>query len=250
MPLGFCTSATMWSRGRDISGELMPEADFAGVDRRATGVRGGSEKNRLSERRGAAISSLEIPSPQYGGDRGHLPSSRSPGSRSPASAGYSPQYHPEVDYAKLNSRSPTGKSGIRRAGTLGSGRGGSTHFLRQGWHDAILVSSSDEATSDPVRHGHAPLRRAARAARHRGGFETVAGRLGPSDDKDDDEDGAIFARRWNRRGKGGRAESWTEIISAVGCDVAGNRRRRRSGNAREWVGGSGGCRIIVVNEGV
>lgn len=125
MPLGFCTSATMWSRGRDISGELMPEADFAGVDRRATGVRGGSEKNRLSERRGAAISSLEIPSPQYGGDRGHLPSSRSPGSRSPASAGYSPQYHPEVDYAKLNSRSPTGKSGIRRAGTLGSGRGGS-----------------------------------------------------------------------------------------------------------------------------
>ena len=111
----------------------------------------------------------------------------------------------------------------------------STHFLRQGWHDAILVSSSDEATSDPVRHGHAPLRRAARAARHRGGFETVAGRLGPSDDKDDDEDGAIFARRWNRRGKGGRAESWTEIISAVGCDVAGNRRRRRSGNAREWV---------------
>ena len=70
------------------------------------------------------------------------------------------------------------------------------------------------------------------------------------DDKDDDEDGAIFARRWNRRGTGGRAESWTEIISAVGCDVAGNRRRRRSGNAREWVGGSGGCRIIVINEGV
>ena len=63
----------MWSRGRDISGELMPEADFAGVDRRATGVRGGSEKYRLSERRGAAISSLEIPSPQYGGDRGPPP---------------------------------------------------------------------------------------------------------------------------------------------------------------------------------
>ena len=41
------------------------------------------------------------------------------------------------------------------------------------------------------------------------------------DDKGGDEDGAIFARRWNRRGKGGRAESWTEIISAVGCDVAG-----------------------------
>lgn len=125
MPLRFSTSATMWSRGRDMSGELMPEADFAGVDRRATGVRGGGEKYRLSERRGAAISSLEIPSPQYGGDRGHLPSSRSPGSRSPASAGYSPQYHPEVDYAKLNPRSPTGKSGIRRAGTSGSGRGGS-----------------------------------------------------------------------------------------------------------------------------
>ena len=39
-------------------------------------------------------------------------------------------------------------------------------------------------------------------------------------------------------------------IDVLGCDVAGNRRRRRSGNAREWVGGSGGCRIIVINEGV
>ena len=76
---------------------------------------------QLSERRGTAISSLEIPSPQYGGSDGF--ERRSPGSRSPASSTrYSPQYPSE---GKLNPRSP-GKvvPGARRTGTGGSGRGG------------------------------------------------------------------------------------------------------------------------------
>ena len=185
-----------------------------------------------------------------------------------------------MDYAKLNSRSPTGKSGIRRAGTLGSGRGGSKKgrwrqrvkwairllmvFLLVYWFGRTAYQLTFFVKAGMMRYWYHPLMKqrpipcgtdtppstscSRRSPPRR--LETVAGRLGPSDDKDDDEDGAIFARRWNRRGKGGRAESWTEIISAVGCDVAGNRRRRRSGNAREWVGGSGGCRIIVVNEGV
>ena len=107
-----------WGLNREPSGEFMPTLDFAGADRRSSSVRGGGEtQHRLSERRGAAISSLEIPSPigSAGGSDG-FPERRSPGSRSPAGTRFSPHHRDAGDVS--------GKSGARRAPAGGSGRGG------------------------------------------------------------------------------------------------------------------------------
>ena len=97
----------------------MPTLDFAGADRRSSSVRGGGEtQHRLYERRGAAISSLEIPSPidSAGGSDG-FPDRRSPGSRSPAGSRFSPHHRESSDVS--------GKLAARRAPAGGSGRGGS-----------------------------------------------------------------------------------------------------------------------------
>ena len=108
-----------WGLNREPSGEFMPTLDFAGADRRSSSVRGGGEtQHRLSERRGALISSLEIPSPigSAGGSDG-FPERRSPGSRSPAGTRFSPHHRDAGD--------ASAKSGARRAPAGGSGRGSS-----------------------------------------------------------------------------------------------------------------------------
>jgi len=111
------SGTSKWGLNREPSGEFMPTLDFAGADRRSSSVRGGGEtQHRLSERRGAAISSLEIPSPigSAGGSDG-FPERRSPGSRSPAGTRFSPHHRDAGD--------ASGKSGARRAPAGGSGRG-------------------------------------------------------------------------------------------------------------------------------
>jgi hypothetical protein len=115
----------------------MPTLDFAGADRRSSSVRnlGGSETHRLSERRGAVIQSVEIPSPigSAGPGSDGFPERKSPGSRSPVpgTSRFSP-HHRDSDV--------TGKSGFRTRAWSGAHawRGG----LRKGkWRTRVKWSA-------------------------------------------------------------------------------------------------------------